>query len=178
MLAIDLSSPFDRDVWATLRKSLENCLSLCCSMSGPSRVPFLGLVAMSTHSEVRFWRSSAEAWGSHCREIIFVRYIGVHERREIRTANSSVMSRFWWEFLISGFYCIDQVMASTEWQKGVTCAMFSRLHIFGILFELYILARYINRQLQEIESKCGKGLRQMDAWPLSISTPGVGLLGV
>ncbi|XP_071809146.1 meiosis 1 arrest protein-like isoform X2 [Asterias amurensis] len=51
ILLVDFSPPFSSDTRHILHKTLEELFALVCSMSGPSRVPFFGLYALSSHAE-------------------------------------------------------------------------------------------------------------------------------
>ena len=52
LLMIDLSPPFSTDVGHDVCEALENMFSLACNLSGPTRIPFFGVMALYNYPEV------------------------------------------------------------------------------------------------------------------------------
>ena len=52
LLMIDLSPPFSTDVGQDVCEALENMFSLACNLSGPTRIPFFGVMALYNYPEV------------------------------------------------------------------------------------------------------------------------------
>ena len=52
LLMIDLSQPFSTDVGHDVCEALENMFSLACNLSGPTRIPFFGVMALYNYPEV------------------------------------------------------------------------------------------------------------------------------
>ena len=52
LLMIDLSPPFSTDVGHDVCEALENMFSLACNLSGPTRIPYFGVMALYNYPEV------------------------------------------------------------------------------------------------------------------------------